>query len=213
MQILKKLDLNLPVITQEDELPTIPPARRRSQRISVAAAMRANLNTPLHIPIANAVIHPVTKETITKYAKLIKDPLLARIWKPQMCKELGRLSQGYDDVEGTNTIVYMTPDMVKNIPRDRTVTYARIVIDVRPQKEDPNRVRITAGGNLIFYPEELTTRTADLITTKIMWNSVQLHDKVINGHVYMEIRRGMYGLPQAGILANKLLRKRLQPRL
>jgi hypothetical protein len=25
----------------------------------------------------------------------------------------------------------------------------------------------------------------------------------------MEIRRGMYGLPQAGILANKLLRKRL----
>ena len=30
---------------------------------------------------------------------------------------------------------------------------------------------------------------------------------VHNGHVYMEIRRGMYGLPQAGILANKLLAK------
>ena len=27
----------------------------------------------------------------------------------------------------------------------------------------------------------------------------------------MEIIRGMYGLPQSGILANKLLRQRLQP--
>ncbi len=31
---------------------------------------------------------------------------------------------------------------------------------------------------------------------------------VDNGHIYMEIRKGMYGLPQAGILANKLLTKR-----
>jgi hypothetical protein len=30
-----------------------------------------------------------------------------------------------------------------------------------------------------------------------------------NGWVYIEIRKGMYGLPQAGILANQLLEKRL----
>ena len=36
-----------------------------------------------------------------------------------------------------------------------------------------------------------------------------LHDKVKNGYVYCEIVRGMYGLPQAGILANKLLEERL----
>ena len=29
----------------------------------------------------------------------------------------------------------------------------------------------------------------------------------VNGWVYLEIRKGMYGLPQAGILANKLLKK------
>jgi hypothetical protein len=134
------------------------------------------------------------------------------------------------------------------------VTYARIVVDYRPQKADPNRVRITAGDNLITYPEELTTRTADLTTTKILWNSVistpgarymcvniknmylvtpmdrkeymklpislipkefqdvyNLHSKIHNGFIYMEIVKGMYGLPQAGILANKLLRKRLAP--
>ncbi len=33
--------------------------------------------------------------------------------------------------------------------------------------------------------------------------------KAINGYVYMEIRKGMYCLPQAGILANKLLKKHL----
>ena len=38
-----------------------------------------------------------------------------------------------------------------------------------------------------------------------------LTTKVKNGFVYMQIEKGMYGLPQAGILANKLLRKRLAP--
>ncbi len=36
-----------------------------------------------------------------------------------------------------------------------------------------------------------------------------LRKKAIDGYVYMEIRKGMYGLPQAGILANKLLKLRL----
>ena len=38
-----------------------------------------------------------------------------------------------------------------------------------------------------------------------------LTPKVYNGYVYMEIMRGMYGLPQAGILANKLLKKKSKP--
>ena len=66
----------------------------------------------------------------------------------------------------------MNHDEIAYIPKDRVVTYARVVIDFRPQKEDPNRVRITAGDNLIKYPGELTTRTADLTTSKILWNSV-----------------------------------------
>ena len=36
-----------------------------------------------------------------------------------------------------------------------------------------------------------------------------LNDKVLDGYVYMEIQKSMYGLPQAGILANKLLKERL----
>ena len=47
-----------------------------------------------------------------------------------------------------------------------------MVVDYRPQKDDPNRVWMTAGGKLIKYPGELTTCTSDLITLKIMCNSV-----------------------------------------
>ena len=89
-----------------------------------------------------------------------------------MCGELGRLAQGYQDIPGTNTIKCMTHEEIKNIPSDRTVTHTRIVVDYRARKDDPNRVRITVGGNLINYPGELTTRTADLTTTKVMWKSV-----------------------------------------
>jgi hypothetical protein len=35
----------------------------------------------------------------------------------------------------------------------------------------------------------------------------RLLDNAINGYVYMEIHKGMYSLPQAGVLANKLLKK------
>jgi hypothetical protein len=132
------------------------------------------------------------------------------------------------------------------------VTYAHIVIDHQPQKDDLNHVRITVGGNLINYPYKLTTRTANMVSAKIMWNSVvstpgakfggtniknmylktpfdqyeymrmplslfpdniilhyNLLEKVLNGFVYMEICCRMYRLPQAGILPNKLLKKRL----
>jgi hypothetical protein len=33
----------------------------------------------------------------------------------------------------------------------------------------------------------------------------------VYGWVYIEIRKGMYGLKQAGLLANQLIQKRLEP--
>jgi hypothetical protein len=38
-----------------------------------------------------------------------------------------------------------------------------------------------------------------------------LNDLAVDGWVYIEIRKGMYGLKQAGLLANKLLQTRLAP--
>eukprot|EP00804_Cyclotella_cryptica_P021893 CCRYP_000851-RA/>CCRYP_000851-RA protein AED:0.26 eAED:0.15 QI:0/0/0/1/0/0.33/3/0/868 len=134
--------------------------------------------SPYDVDIENfcaGVQHPVTKETITKYKTLIKLPGMNEIWTTAFGKEFGNLAQGdlKTGEKGTNTLFVMSHDEIANIPQGRTVTYGRIVIDFRPQKTDPNRVRITAGGNLIKeYPGELTTRTADLTTSKILWNSV-----------------------------------------
>ncbi len=106
------------------------------------------------------MVHPTTGETISDYRKLAKDPELSEVWTQAFGKELGSLAQG-DELTGakdTDTIFFMTHAKIAKRPKDRVVTYARIVVDFQPQKEDPNRVRITAGGNLINYPRELTTQ-------------------------------------------------------
>jgi hypothetical protein len=121
----------------------------------------------------NGVVHPVTKETITHYRKLIKDLLLRDLWLKAMSKELHCLAQGCTGItKGTNTIFFILHADICNILSDRTVTYARIMIDHCSQKEDPNHVRITVIGNLIDYSFELTTCTADMVSSKILWNSV-----------------------------------------
>ena len=37
---------------------------------------------------------------------------------------------------------------------------------------DPNQVRVTAGRNLVKYPGEFATRTTNLATSTLIWNSV-----------------------------------------
>jgi hypothetical protein len=91
-------------------------------------------------------------------------------------KEFGGMAQGDNKTgqKGTNSIFVMNHIEIALIPGDRVVTYAGIVVDHRPQKEDPNHIRMVAGGNLIkaCYQGELTMRTADLTTSKIHCNSV-----------------------------------------
>ena len=116
----------------------------------------------------------LTGEIITSYKKLTKDPTLKDVWETGFGKEWGGLTQGdkRTGASGTNTLIILSPDRIHEIPNDRVVTYANIVVDYLPQKEYPNRVRITAVGNIIVYPGELTTRTADITTSKILWNSI-----------------------------------------
>jgi hypothetical protein len=138
-------------------------------------AKHANKYTPV-IDIEKyccGIVHPITKETIMQYRKLMKKPLLKDLWTKAMSKELHQLAQGCPGItKSTNTIFYLSHAEILSIPKDRTVTYGCIVIDHRPQTEDPNRVCIIVGGNLIKYPFELTTCTADMLSLKIMWNSV-----------------------------------------
>ena len=52
------------------------------------------------------------------------------------------------------------------------MTYGRIVVNYCPKKSDPNRVRITIGGNHINYPGDCGTLTSKMLTVKLLLNSV-----------------------------------------
>ena len=70
---------------------------------------------------------------------------------------------------GTNTIFFIPKEKV---PSGRTVTYGTIVAKIRPQKDETHCTRLTMGGNLINFPGDVKTPTADLITANIIFNSV-----------------------------------------
>ena len=40
-----------------------------------------------------------------------------------MCKELGRIAQGWGDSKGTDTVCFMTLDEIATIPKEHVVTY------------------------------------------------------------------------------------------
>ena len=42
----------------------------------------------------------------------------------------------------------------------------------RPEKDDPYHIRLTVGGNRINFPGDCGTPTADMITVKILLNSI-----------------------------------------
>ena len=80
------------------------------------------------------VIHPVTKEHITSYKTLRKDPLLSETWTTSFGKEFGNLAQGDNKTgqQGTNSIFVLDHAHIKNISKDRVITYARVVVDYIP---------------------------------------------------------------------------------
>ena len=74
-------------------------------------------------------------------------------------------------VTGTNTIFFINK---KDVPADRwrDVTYGCVVVNFRPEKEDPYRTRLTVGGDRVNYPYDCGTPTVDLATAKYLLNSV-----------------------------------------
>jgi hypothetical protein len=220
--------------------------------ITPRTAARRKYPLQLLCELAGAVLDAETGDLL-EYRHLIRHPQYKEVWGKAFGKEIGRLAQGLPGVvDGTDTLDFITKN---EVPRDRfkDCTYARIVCNERPEKSDPNRCRITVGGDKINYPGDCGTPTAALLTVKLLLNSVistkgakfmtldianfylmtplkrkeyvrmrmsdfppdvvdhyKLKDKVTpDGFVYVAIKRGMYGLPQSGILAQELLEKRL----
>jgi len=199
----------------------------------------------------HAVFDPDSGRNL-EYRQLIQHPKLKAKWLHSAANEFGRLAQGIRDIPGTNTIAFIPREAV---PKHKKVTYGKFVTDIRPQKEETHRTRLTIGGNLIDYPGDVSAPTGGLVTYKLHCNDIistkgarcmnlDIHNYYLNtplpepeymkinlalipeeiikayqletiaddqGNVFIQINKGMYGLPQAGILAYQLLVARLAP--
>jgi hypothetical protein len=81
---------------------------------------------------ANAVVHPVTGKEM-EYTARMKDNRLQPLWKRGFGNECGRLFQGIRDIPGTDTCFFIK---LTNIPKDRKITYGKIVCDYKPHKTE-----------------------------------------------------------------------------
>jgi hypothetical protein len=169
------------VVTPRTLRPSPPRVPTRSQRLSprnlyqhdfcgmetahMAIALVNNHWSLQHL--ANAVIRPVTGKEM-EYPALMKDPRLQPLWKRGLGNECGRLFQGIRDIAGTDTCFFIK---LTDIPKDRNITYGKIVCDYKPHKKEKERVRLTMGGDILDYSGDITTSTADITTFKILINS------------------------------------------
>jgi hypothetical protein len=94
-------------------------------------AIALGTNHWTNILIANAVVHPVTGKEMECTA-LMKDPGIQPLWKRGFVDKVGRLFQGIRDIQGTKT--YFSIEL-KNIPKDRQITYEKIVCEYKPRKK------------------------------------------------------------------------------
>ena len=96
--------------------------------------------------------------------------LLSRtVWKNILSNEWGHLAQGsMHGVRSTYTINFIRKHEVS---QDRDITYATYVLDYRPLKLEPHRVRITVGDNRLSYYDDAVSPVANLLETKVFLNS------------------------------------------
>ena len=90
----------------------------------------------------------------------------------RLCQGVGTVTNGIGKrVEGTNTFYVIK---FEDIPKYRLnkICHTSVVCEVRPDKKDPNRTRITICGTNACYPGNVGTNTASIKLFQLMINSV-----------------------------------------
>ena len=117
----------------------------------------------------NHIYHKDTGKKMTLRA-LLKDPSTTEIWSQSASNEFGRLMDGNGyGVIGTQAMSMIKPAA---IPRDQAITYASMVCDYGPLKHEAYRCRLVVGGDKLPYASDSAAPAANLIESKILFNSV-----------------------------------------
>ncbi len=194
--------------------------------------LRQNARTQERVQL----IHDKESNTYLNYRQLLRHPKYTKAWNTSGANEFGRLTQGLKDgrVKGTNTIQFIRKDQIP-IERMKEGTYGSFNCDFKPNKEEKERTRLTAGGDRINYPDDCGTPTINSILstpnakcimmdikdfylrtpmkrpeymrlkiTDIPQEVIEHYNLMTlvtqDGYVYCKKSRGMYDLPQAGII-------------
>ncbi len=95
------------------------------------------------------------------------------MWERSAANEFGRLTQGLKDgrVKGTYTIFFIKKE---EVPKERIkdITYGSFTCDLKTNKAETHRTRLTAGGDRVNYPGNAGTPTVDMTLFKILLNSI-----------------------------------------
>jgi hypothetical protein len=230
-----------------------PPASQTHSKTEAASATQwrfERMENEVHQALA-----VMDKETgrLLNYRQLLRSQKHKKAWSTLAVNKFGRLAQGVvGQIKGTNTIKFIHQhDVPANCTKE--FTYRQFICMEHPKKTKTNHTRFTVGGNCINYPGAVATPTAEMLVTKLLFNSTistrgacfmtmdisnfylnsplprpeficielsnipeeiikeyKLRDKATsNGSIYIMVTKGMYGLPQAGLIANKLVESRL----
>jgi hypothetical protein len=94
-------------------------------------------------------------------------------WTESNREEIGYLFQGLGPTSkmptGADTLFFIHRNQV---PKNKKATYILVLCAERPEKTQPRRVRWTMGGDRIVYTSNVSTKTANLTTAKLMFDSV-----------------------------------------
>ena len=114
--------------------------------------------------LAYAVLDDETGDLL-KYRHLMKHPKYKDVWTKSFGTEIRRLATS------TETIFFVKNEDISN-DRKGDKTYARIVSVYRYGKKDKYRTRVTMEGNLVNFPGGCGMPTSDLLTVKLLLNSI-----------------------------------------
>jgi hypothetical protein len=127
---------------------------------------------------ALSVLDPTAGDFL-EHHQLHRDPHYKTTWDTSYANELGHLCQGIGSgptpnsqrVAGTNTFCLVDYNDIP-LHKGKKICHTMVVCEVHPEKDDPDRTRITIGGNRICYPGNVGTSMASLDLVKLLLNSV-----------------------------------------
>ena len=107
----------------------------------------------------------------------------------KLCTGIGKIRPKAEHIEGAGTMFFTTKD---KIPKDRKITYANFICNIRPKQSETYRVCLTAGGKKLAYPVNLSSPAVSLLNVKIHINSTISRAKHNSRYMCIDIKTSIW---------------------